>query len=180
VIMTGERISSAVLRSRWAGTAMRIILAGVLGYAGLSKLVQPDGARTAILAYRLFPVAWADVLGWALPAAEVALALLLLIGIFVRWAALATAVLMFLFVAGIISAWARGFSIDCGCFGGGGDLSPEGREWRYIQAIARDLLFAGMAVRLWVWTPSHMALEAYAVDTSLKPESLDVPADAAD
>jgi uncharacterized membrane protein YphA (DoxX/SURF4 family) len=155
-----------ILRSRWAGTVMRVILAAVLGYAGLSKLLQPDGARTALLGYRLFPVAWVDVLAWALPAAEVALALLLLIGVFVRLAALATAVLMFLFVLGIISAWVRGFSIDCGCFGGGGDLSPEGREWRYIQAIARDLLFAGMAVRLWVWTPSHLALESYGQDTS--------------
>jgi uncharacterized membrane protein YphA (DoxX/SURF4 family) len=174
------RQMDAILRSRWVGTAIRVILAGVLGYAGMSKLVQPDGARTALLGYRLFPVAWVEVLAWALPAAEVALGLLLLVGIFVRWAALATAVLMVLFVAGIISAWVRGFSIDCGCFGGGGDLSPEGREWRYVQAIGRDLLFAGMAVRLWVWTPSHMALESYGAGVSPTSEPKDEARNAAD
>jgi uncharacterized membrane protein YphA (DoxX/SURF4 family) len=169
-----------LMRSPWVSTGLRVILAGVLGYAGLSKLVQPDGARTAILAYRLFPVEWVDVLAWALPAVEVGMALLLLIGVFVRWTALLTAVLMALFVAGIISAWVRGFSIDCGCFGGGGDLSPEGREWRYLQSIGRDLLFAGMAMRLWVWTPSHLALEKYPTTGSNASVAVKTPADAAD
>ena len=35
--------------------------------------------------------------------------------------------LMAVFIAGVISVWVRGLSIDCGCFGGGGAV-PEGRR----------------------------------------------------
>ena len=59
-----------------------------------------------------------------------ALGLLLAMGIMVRFSALVTAVLMVGFIAGIASVWYRGYSIDCGCFGGGGDISPAGRALR--------------------------------------------------
>jgi uncharacterized membrane protein YphA (DoxX/SURF4 family) len=148
-----------ILRDPAVALGMRLVLAAVLLQAGGSKLLEPDGARTAILAYRLLPVPIVDVLAWVLPAVEVGIALLLLAGILVRWAGLATGLLMIAFVIGIISVWVRGYSIDCGCFGGGGDVDPEGRHWRYTQVLLRDLLLAGMAFRLWVWPRSHLALE---------------------
>lgn len=143
----------------WTATLARLVLAGVLLYAGGAKVVEPDGARQAILAYRLFPVAWADVLGWALPIGEIGLGLLLLIGIWVRLSAVLTGLLMVGFVAGIISVWMRGYSIDCGCFGAGGDVDPAGRDQRYLTTIARDLLFLLLAVRLWLRPRSRWALE---------------------
>jgi uncharacterized membrane protein YphA (DoxX/SURF4 family) len=130
------------------GLIFRLSLAGILGYAGLIKVFEEDGARTAVLAYRIFPVEWSYVLGWALPAVEILLAILLLLGLFTRWAALVSGLLMLAFIVGIASVWVRGYSIDCGCFGGGGDISPEGRTWRYTSEILRDLMFAGMAAWL--------------------------------
>lgn len=130
------------------GLVFRLVLAGILGYAGLIKVFEPQGARTAILAYRIFPPEWSTFLGWALPAVEILLAALLLVGLFTRWAAVLSGLLMVAFIAGIISVWVRGYSIDCGCFGGGGDISEEGRDVRYATEIARDLLFAGMAAWL--------------------------------
>jgi uncharacterized membrane protein YphA (DoxX/SURF4 family) len=130
------------------GLLFRLVLAGVLGYAGLTKVFEEDGARLAILGFRLVPVEWASFLGWALPAVEILLAVLLLIGLFTRWAALLTSLLMLAFVFGIASVWIRGYSIDCGCFGGGGDVTAEGRNMRYTVDIVRDLAFAGMAVWL--------------------------------
>jgi hypothetical protein len=44
---------------------------------------------------------------------------------------------MAVFIGGIASAWARGLSIDCGCFGHGGAIEPS--QTRYPQEIARDL-----------------------------------------
>lgn len=161
------------LRHDLLGTLCRAVLAGVLLYAGLTKLSEPDGARTAILAYRLFPVAWADVLGYALPAGEVALGLLLLVGLFVRLAGLLTGLLMLGFVLGILSVWVRGYSIDCGCFGGGGDVSAAGKAWRYSETIARDLLLAGMALRLAVWPSSRWALEAVAQPSTRRTDTAD-------
>lgn len=146
------------------GLLFRLVLAGVLGYAGLVKVFEVDGARTAILAYRIFPVEWASFLGWALPAVEILLAVLLLIGLFTRWAAIISGLLMVGFIAGIISVWVRGYSIDCGCFGGGGDIDPSGRNVRYATEIARDLLFAGMATWLAVRPRSLWALDRVPVD----------------
>jgi len=141
------------------GLLFRLVLAGVLLYAGGVKMLESHGARDAINAYRLFPPSWAPLMGYALPALEIGLGLLLLVGLFVRVGGLATAILMFLFVGGIASVWVRGYSIDCGCFGGGGDISPHGRAVRYSQEIARDLLFVGMGVWLAIWPRTLLALE---------------------
>lgn len=130
------------------GLLFRLVLAGILGFAGLAKVFEPDGARTAVMAYRIFPPEWTSLLGWALPAFEILLAILLLLGLFTRWAALASGLLMVAFIAGIASVWVRGYSIDCGCFGGGGDVTAEGRTWRYTSEILRDLMFLGMSVWL--------------------------------
>lgn len=141
------------------GLIFRIVLAGVLLYAGGVKLIEPHGARDAIMAYRIFPPSWAPVMGYALPLLEIALGLFLLVGLFVRLSALVTAILMLAFVGGIISVWVRGYSIDCGCFGGGGDISPAGRASRYTQEILRDLAFAAMGIWLFMRPRSLYSLE---------------------
>ena len=143
------------------GLIFRIVLAGILAFAGISKLLEPSGARSAIIAYRIPGMTGdiAGVLGWLLPAGEVLLAVLLLVGLLTRWAAIITALLMCAFIIGIGSVWARGYSIDCGCFGGGGDVSESGKTWRYSSEILRDLLFAGMAVWLAVWPKTVFSLD---------------------
>lgn len=144
----------------WIGTALRLGLAGILFWSGLAKLVESnDARREAILAYRVFPPSWVDVLGWGLPSFEVALAALLLVGLFTRWAALATALLMLGFIVGISSVWIRGYSIDCGCFGGGGNISEDGKTWRYTAELLRDFLFMGMAVWLVAWPSTKLSLD---------------------
>ena len=160
-----------VAGNRVVGLVLRLVLAGVLGFAGLVKLVAPGGASDAIIAYRIPGMNGqiADILGWLMPAGEVLLAVLLLVGFFTRWAALATALLMTCFIVGIASVWARGYSIDCGCFGGGGEVSAEGKTWRYSSEILRDLLFAGMAVWLVTWPTTLLSLDSKP-DPDLYPE----------
>ncbi|HSN05857.1 MAG TPA: MauE/DoxX family redox-associated membrane protein [Candidatus Angelobacter sp.] len=144
----------------WTGTAFRLVLSGILFWSGLAKLLESnDARREAILAYRVFPPSWIDFLGWALPAFEVGLAALLLVGLFTRFAALATALLMLGFIVGISSVWIRGYSIDCGCFGGGGNVGEEGKVWRYTSELLRDFLFMGMAVWLVAWPRTRFALD---------------------
>ncbi len=164
-VTKGSKTWADLPGAAWIGLLFRLVLAGILGYAGFVKIIEPDGARLAVLAYRVFPVEWTSFLGWALPATEIGLALLLLIGLFTRWAAGVTALLMLGFIAGIISVWVRGYSIDCGCFGGGGDVSAEGVVTRYLTEIARDVIFAAMASWLvirpctkWSLDPSSPAI----------------------
>ncbi|MEI7779790.1 MAG: DoxX family protein [Actinomycetes bacterium] len=147
------------------GLVVRLILAAVWLYAGLVKLFEPGGARLAVIAYRIFPPSLVTPLGYALPAAEVVIGLFLLLGIFTRLAAIASAVLMLAFVAGIASVWARGYNIDCGCFGGGGDTSAAGRNLRYTKEIARDTAFALLSAWL-IWRPRTL----FSLDRIPEPE----------
>lgn len=137
------------LENKWLLVLARLVLSGVLIYAGGIKLIDPVQSRAAIVAYRLYLPEFLVQLGtYGLPAFEMAVGLMLLLGIFVRFSAIATFALMTVFIIMIAQVWYRGFSIDCGCFGGGGDVSPEGKEWRYTSEILRDLLFMGLAVLL--------------------------------
>jgi len=160
-------VSSLSLGSRtWISTIFRFVLAAVWLYAGGVKLFQPGGAREAIIAYRIFPASWVDFLGWALPAIEVGLGALLLIGLFTRIAAIASALLFTAFIIGISSVWIRGYSIDCGCFGGGGDITESGKTWRYTSELLRDALFTGMACWLAWWPHTKFALDRIPDDSS--------------
>ena len=142
----------------WVATVLRLVLAAVLGVAGAIKLPDPDASVRAVRAYQLVPEWAAQALGFGLPVLEVALAVLLLLGLGTRLAAVAAAVLMVAFTVGVASAWARGLTIDCGCFGGGGEIAAE--QTRYPQEIARDV--ALLAAAGWLaWRPtSRLSLDA--------------------
>lgn len=151
----------------WFGTVLRLALSGILFWSGLAKLLETQNdRRAAIIAYRVFPPSTVDAMAWALPSVEVLLAALLLVGLFTRWAALVTALLMLGFIVGISSVWIRGYNIDCGCFGGGGDVSEEGKAWRYTAELLRDFLFMGMAVWLVAWPTTRFALDRPPLDLS--------------
>ncbi|HRA27737.1 MauE/DoxX family redox-associated membrane protein, partial [Ornithinibacter sp.] len=62
--------------------------------------------------------------------------------------------LMVAFIIGIAQAWARGLTIDCGCFGGGGQVAAG--ETKYGTDIARDATFALAGAWLW-WRPRSLA-----------------------
>jgi uncharacterized membrane protein YphA (DoxX/SURF4 family) len=82
-----------------------------------------------------------------LPWLEIALGLLLLAGVATRVVAAVGAGLLLVFIAGVAQAWARGLSIDCGCFGGGGAVEPG--QTTYGRELLRDagfLLLAGWLV----------------------------------
>lgn len=150
----------ALLSNPIVGLVSRLALAGVLLVAGSAKFFEGGfAAQRAINAYKVFPPAWAPFLGYALPGLEIVLGLLLLVGMFVRVSSLITALLMTGFIAGIISVWVRGYSIDCGCFGGGGAVAETGKNLRYTKEILRDLLFVGLAVRLAIWPHTPLAFE---------------------
>ena len=95
----------------------------------------------------------------ALPAFEVILGLLLVLGLFLRPVAVLSGALLLVFIGGIISAWARGLQIDCGCFGGGGYDENAGPA-TYLTEIARDIGFLALAVFVYVWPWKKFAIYA--------------------
>ena len=140
----------------WAATAARLLLGGVLVVAGALKMPDPAAAERAVRAYRLLPGALVGPVAFGLPVVEIAVGLALLVGVSVRAAALASAVLMAVFVAAVGSAWARGLQIDCGCFGGGGQVAAG--ETAYPGEVARDVGLLLVALALACWPASRLAL----------------------
>jgi uncharacterized membrane protein YphA (DoxX/SURF4 family) len=151
------------VRLWWAGTAARLVLAAVWAFAGASKVSDLAASGRAVNAYRLMPFEAAKVAGAALPFVELVLALLLLLGLATRLAAAVSAGLLAVYVGGIASVWARGLSIDCGCFGGGGQLAA-GAHPTYFWDIARDTALLGVAVFLLVIPRTRIAVDNYVLE----------------
>ncbi len=126
----------------WLVLAARLVVGGVWIVAGALKIPDPASSVQAVRAYRLLPEAVVPTVGQLLPVVEVVVGLALVVGLLTRTMAVASAVLFVAFIIGIASAWARGLTIDCGCFGGGG-YDPDAAE-KYPWEIARDVaLLAG-------------------------------------
>jgi uncharacterized membrane protein YphA (DoxX/SURF4 family) len=148
----------------WVGTAARLVLGAVWLVAGASKVGDLAASGRAVNAYQVMSYDIAEVVGAALPFVEIALGVLLLAGLATRLAAAVSAALLVVFIAGITSAWARGLAIDCGCFGGGGELGA-GESPSYAPEIARDVGLLLLAAFLIVWPRSRLS-----VDSWLNPE----------
>ena len=137
------------------GLAARLILGVVLIIAGAVKIPNPQLSSRAVQAYEILPYDLAGTVGIVLPYIEVFVGVLLVLGIFTRFAAIISTLLMIAFVIGISQAWARGLQIDCGCFGGGGALAA-GEEPSYLVDLLRD---AGLVLlgALLIWRPRSLA-----------------------
>jgi uncharacterized membrane protein YphA (DoxX/SURF4 family) len=141
----------------WFATLSRLVLAGYLGLAGLLKLPDPAESVRAVRAYRILPESVVPTVGYVLPLLEVAVAILLVLGLTTRLAAAPTSLLMVAFIIGIASVAARGINIDCGCFGGGGDVA-EGAT-HYTQELIRDVCLLVLALLLVYRPSSRLALD---------------------
>jgi hypothetical protein len=141
----------------WIGFFARVGLGGILLYAGYLKAFSPAKSMMAVRAYELLPIWLANIFGIVLPWLEIGAGVLLIVGITVRYVAIFGSVLMITFVIAISQAWARGLSIDCGCFGDGGAIDPS--QTKYLETILRDIGFALLGFYLIRYPLTKFALE---------------------
>jgi uncharacterized membrane protein YphA (DoxX/SURF4 family) len=134
---------------------LRILLGGVWLYAAYSKLKQPWLIfAMAIDAYHLLPE-WAVLaVARTLPWIELAIGILLIGGVVLRYTSMASAAILAVFFAAMISAQARGLAIDCGCFGPGDALS----RWTMLRDGA--LLSAAVALAWLSWRQAKQRYHA--------------------
>jgi uncharacterized membrane protein YphA (DoxX/SURF4 family) len=125
--------------------ACRLVPAGLLLWAGVAKALDQQGSILSVSSYELLPDPLVRLFATLLPWAEIAIAALLILGLFVRFAGAATAIVTVVFIAGMAQAKARGLQIDCGCFGAGG--AGDGVSW---WDIVRDvpIVLAGLYLTL--------------------------------
>ena len=128
------------------GLLARLILGVVLIWAGAAKVTHPAVSAQAVRAYQLLNYNVAGYVGYALPVLEILVGLLLVTGLFTRVSAAVGGLLMLAFVFGISWAWAHGYALDCGCFGGGGTIAAS--QTHYPWEILRDAGLAACAAWL--------------------------------
>ena len=123
----------------WAGHAARIALGLVFALAGLLKIVDVAEFARQTATYGIVGPGAAAVAAPALIALELALAAALLAGYRTRLAAIATGLLLVIFIG--LEAWglSRGRTETCGCFGAYVQRTP-------LEVILEDILFLGLAV----------------------------------
>ena len=135
----------------WFGVLARLTVGGVWVVAGLLKIPDPAENVRAVRAYQLLPESVVPAVGHALPILEILLGACLVLGLLTRVNGVASSILLLAFIVGISTAWARGLSIECGCFGGGGGPA-EGAKDKYPWELARD--FGLLFLSAWlVWRP---------------------------
>ncbi|MFN0171315.1 MAG: MauE/DoxX family redox-associated membrane protein [Bryobacteraceae bacterium] len=129
--------------TRWVIVALRLLIGGVFLYAAYTKLKDPWLVfALSIDAYQLLP-SWAVFfVARTLPWAELLLGLWLVSGIGLRYASAAGSALLAFFFAIMVRSYAKGLTIDCGCFGLGDALGPK--------TLIRDGLLLAAAVGLCV------------------------------
>jgi uncharacterized membrane protein YphA (DoxX/SURF4 family) len=126
-------------------SAARLVIGAVFAVSGFTKVVDIDGTIRAVRAYRLLPEAIVPTVGAVLPVLELALAALLLSGLLTRAAAGVTVPVSAAFFLGVASAWVRGLSIECGCFGNGGPTANP------VPGYVRELVLNALLITSAVW-----------------------------
>lgn len=142
----------------WVGLVARLIPGIVFLYAGVTKITNIPLFGRSIRAYQLLPELWmSDILAYILPVVEILAALLLIVGLLTRGAASVTLMMLVSFIIGIAWVWSQGISIDCGCFGTGGEVLPEDTD--YPMKIAENLGMSALCIWLLVRPRSPLSLD---------------------
>ncbi len=142
----------------WISLVVRIALAAVMFIAGYAKFSEAQPLqKLAVSSYQVLPKGMVTPVAYGLPVLEMVLAAMILLGFATRVMAVCVGVLFVVFIAGITSAWARGLTIDCGCFGGGGSVGKG--QTHYLREILRDTGFMVLAAWLMVFPRGKLALD---------------------
>lgn len=126
---------------------IRCALAGVFLWSGISKAIDPASFLTDIESFQLLPYRWAWLISIWLPFLEITTAgTLLTTRLWAQAGAIVIGGMLLVFLAAIISAWSRGLSLSCGCFGA--STEPASYPW----LVTRDIILLGLATTIFLTT----------------------------
>jgi uncharacterized membrane protein YphA (DoxX/SURF4 family) len=138
----------------WLGLAIRLGAAGIWLVAGAAKVGELQHFQAQVHAYKLVPGSLEAPFAYGLPFVELAVGAYLVVGLLVRPAAIVGCAMMVLFVVALAQAWARGLSIDCGCFG------PLAKEPVGLGTVLRDAALGLPSLAMAIWPARLLSLDA--------------------
>jgi putative oxidoreductase len=111
----------------YAIIALSFAIGALFIYAGLSKIGDPLDFADNIFGFAILPAALINLLALGLPPFEIGCGVLMFFRRTRRVAALALVLVTLMFCGALVSALARGLTLDCGCFGTG--APSRARMW---------------------------------------------------
>jgi cobalt-zinc-cadmium efflux system protein len=130
--VTGSIRARPVLRT--SRLVLRTLVAALFLFAAITKLIDPSSFAQQIANYQLTPWPVSAGLALFLPALELCVGICLLVGRWESGALVWTTILLAIFSGALITAIARGLSIDCGCFGR--SVENTGTIWPLVRNLA--------------------------------------------
>ena len=138
--------------------ACRVLAGAALIRAALHPLGNRQALVAILNAYQILPDRLLNPVATVLPYVEIAVGVLLFLGLFTRTTAIWATALLGVFVAGLVEAHVRGLHIDCGC-----SLTPNPRTLISFGEIGLALLLLAAAAFV-VWRPDG----PFALDGALR------------
>lgn len=121
--------------------AFKVLLGLLFVISSISKIQNPAKFMDSMEAYKIIPQIMVAPLAIIIPWLQIVCGILFIFDVYAQSAALILSGLLVVYTAAIAQAFARGMSMDCGCF----DLI-EGMEDKVgWKSIIRDLIFLGMS-----------------------------------
>jgi uncharacterized membrane protein YphA (DoxX/SURF4 family) len=124
-----------------ANLLSRVVVGAALIHAALPAFADRQHLVAILKAYRFFPYGLVESLAAILPFVEVAVGMLLIVGLFTRVSAIWASAMLGSFLIGLGEAALRGLHIDCGC-----SLVPNGRSLISAADILIVTVFLAMAI----------------------------------
>ena len=122
---------------------LRVGVGLTLIVAGAGKLKDATAAQAATETTLHLSASAAQILTVAVSVLEILLGILLVVGLNLRWSALAATALLAFFLVFVVYLWVTNYSGGCGCFGVFGGGSPGPAE------TARDSVLFLAALGAW-------------------------------
>jgi len=146
--MERERISGRtinmkdILSNKYLQITLRVVLGAIFIFASYGKLFSPADFAKAILRYEFLPIYFVNILAIVMPWLEFIVGLLLIAGIFRKASSILAGISLVMFLIALISAYARGLDISCGCF----SLEETSSKGDIIYRIIQDFIMLIAAI----------------------------------
>ena len=131
---------------------IRIFMGIIFIYASFDKIIDPNSFSQNIHNYGVSPIYIENIIALILPWIELFIGFGLIFNVKYEAALDISIVLIIAFIILISQAYARGKSIDCGCFLNDPNLiSPEEateKRWEMLKRIFEDIIFLLLLITL--------------------------------
>jgi len=126
----------------WLLTAVRCLLGGLFVFAAVAKILAPYDFAEVMASYRILHEDVVFDASLVIVWQELFCGALLLLGFYTRAAAVIGSGMLAIFSLALLSAYARGLQMDCGCFG------PLVESSISLGSLARTLALTALSVLL--------------------------------